>query len=104
MSNALELPSILDLVAAPLLHEAFTSRRGTPLAVDAAGVQRLGAQCLQVLLAARTAWAADGMTLALDHLSEEFSATLALLGARPADLTHDAQQDSPKPDSKELAA
>lgn len=104
MSNVLELPSILDLIAAPVLHEAFTGRRGTALAVDASGVRRLGAQCLQVLLAARAAWAADGMTLAMDHLSDEFTATLELLGAAREDLTHDAQQDVATLDGKELAA
>ena len=104
MSNALELPSILDLIAASGLHEAFTSRRGEALAVDAGGVTRLGAQCLQVLLAARAAWAADGMGLAVENISDEFSATLELLGATPEDLTHHAQQDDPKHDGKELAA
>jgi chemotaxis protein CheX len=99
MSNALELPSILDLIAAPGLLEAFTTRRGEALAVDAGGVQRLGAQCLQVLLAARAAWAADGMALAVENPSPEFSATLELLGASPEDLTHGAQQEG-----KELAA
>jgi chemotaxis protein CheX len=104
MSNALELPSILDLVAAPGLLEAFTSRRGNALAVDAGGVQRLGAQCLQVLLAARAAWAADGMELLVENLSGEFSAALELMGATQGDLTHDAQQDGPIHDNKELAA
>lgn len=99
MSHTLELPSILDLVAAPGLLEAFASRRGSALAVDAGGVQRLGAQCLQVLLAARAAWAADGLPLALDNMSEEFSAALELLGAHPQDLTNDAQREG-----KELAA
>jgi chemotaxis protein CheX len=99
MSNALELPSILDLIAAPGLLEAFTTRRGEALAVDAGGVQRLGAQCLQVLLAARAAWAADGMALGVENPSPEFSATLELLGASPEDLTHGAQQEG-----KELAA
>ena len=99
MSNALELPTILDLIAAPTLHEAFINRRGQALAVDAGGVQRLGAQCLQVLLAARAAWVADGQRLELENPSEEFSATLELLGATPKDLTHDAQQNG-----KELAA
>jgi chemotaxis protein CheX len=102
MSDALELPSILDLIAAPGLLEAFTSRRGTALTVDAGGVQRLGAQCLQVLLAARAAWAADGQPLMWESLSEEFSASLELLGVTPDDLTHDAQHDDPKLDGPKL--
>ncbi|WP_297491521.1 STAS domain-containing protein [Acidocella sp.] len=105
MSNALELPTILDLIAAPGLLEAFISRRGRALAVDAGAVQRLGAQCLQVLLAARAAWVADGMALALENPSDEFSATLELLGASPRDLTHEAQHDGPDLGAnKELAA
>lgn len=114
MSNALELPPILDLVAASGLHEAFTSRRGTALTVDAGKVQRLGAQCLQVLLAARAAWVADGMRLVMKNMSGEFSTSLELLGATQADLTHDAQlddpehddpaQDGPEQDGKELVA
>jgi chemotaxis protein CheX len=102
MSNALELPSILDLIAAPGLLEAFISRRGHTLAVNAGAVQRLGAQCLQVLLAARAAWAADGQILLLENLSDEFSASLELMGATLEDLAHDAQRDGPK--FKELAA
>jgi chemotaxis protein CheX len=109
MSDALELPSILDLIAAPGLLEAFISRRGDPLIVDGGGVQRLGAQCLQVLLAARAAWAADAQLLTMENLSDEFSATLELLGAAPENLTHrptldGPTLDDPTLDDKELAA
>lgn len=97
MTDRLELPPILDLIAAPALLEAFTIRRGRALLVDAGRVQRLGAQCLQVLLAARAAWAEDGMALRLANPSEEFIATLALLGASLAALTHDAQSDGKEP-------
>ena len=93
MSHALELPPVLDLVAAPLLYETFTSRRGAALALDARAVQRLGGQCLQVLLAARAAWAADGVALALKNPSADFTAALALMGARPEDLQNSAGQD-----------
>lgn len=99
MSNALELPTILDLVAAPGLLEVLTNRRGEPLSMDAGNVQRLGAQCLQVLLAARAAWAADGQSLVLENPSEDFAATLELLGAAPEDLAHDTHTDD-----KELVA
>jgi chemotaxis protein CheX len=80
----LELPPVLDLVAASALLEAFLERRGEPLIVDGASVQRLGAQCLQVLLAARAAWAADAQALSVENGSEEFTATLELLGVDPA--------------------
>jgi chemotaxis protein CheX len=87
-AEALSLPPVLDLVAASALLEAFQARRGTNLRVDGASVQRLGAQCLQVLLAARAAWAADDETLVVENHSEDFLATLELLGVDPQTLTY----------------
>jgi chemotaxis protein CheX len=99
MTDGLELPPVLDLIAAPGLLEAFTGRRGQELLVDGTGVQRLGAQCLQVLLAARAAWAADGQTLLVENLSEDFSATLELMGVTPMALMHHVPTEG-----KELSA
>lgn len=90
MTDALELPAVLDLVAAHGLLEAFTARRGQALTVEAGAVQRLGAQCLQILLAARAAWAADGLELRLENPSPEFSAALELMGVTPDGLAHHA--------------
>jgi len=96
--GGLDLPPVLDLVAAPRLLEAFLTRRGQNLTVDGAAVQRLGGQCLQVLMAARAAWAADDRDLALENLSEEFAAGLDMLGLAPAALNHLSHT------SKDLAA
>ena len=75
------LPAILDLNAAgPLAHE-FGSARGRSLQVDASAVRRLGAQCLQVLVAARDAWQSDGQAFSIVSPTEEFTAGLAVLGA-----------------------
>jgi chemotaxis protein CheX len=82
------LPPVLDLTAASGLLEAFTERRGQVLVVDGAGVQRLGAQCLQVLLAARAAWEADGQTLRVENCSDDFLASLDLMGVAPEALTY----------------
>ena len=84
----LALPPILDLTAAAAVLENFLTRRGKPLSVNAAEVQRLGGQCLQVLLCARAAWAADEQELRLDSCSEEFLAALDLLGVPPKILTY----------------
>ena len=84
----LELSPVLDLVAASALQEAFTQHRGHSIRLDASGVQRLGGQCLQVLLAARAAWAVDGKNFLIEHESEEFSTSLELLGMPIADLTY----------------
>ena len=99
MTDAFELPAVLDLVAAHGLLEAFTARRGRALTVEAGAVQRLGAQCLQILLAARAAWAADGLELRLESPSPEFSAALELMGVAPVELEHHALTKD-----KELAA
>ena len=50
--ESLALAPILDLKAAGPLRGALLERRGHPLELDAADVQRLGGLCLQVLLAA----------------------------------------------------
>lgn len=77
----LRLGQVLDLNAAgPLAHE-FLALRGRSVEVDASAVERLGAQCLQVLLSARRTWDADGAEFSLVSPSDEFTSTLALLGA-----------------------
>ncbi len=55
--SQLELPALLDLNAAGPLAEALHRRVGEDLVLDGSNVQRLGASCLQVLLAAARAWA-----------------------------------------------
>ena len=76
------LPEVLDLTAAAPLAQSFLSRRGTELSVDASRVRRVGAQCLQVILAAATTWQADGLRLSLDKPTEEFVEGTRLLGIR----------------------
>jgi chemotaxis protein CheX len=78
--NKLQLPEVLDLTAATPLAQSFLSRRGAALSVDASGVRRVGAQCLQVLLAAAATWKADGMSLRLEKPTEEFQECARLLG------------------------
>lgn len=80
-SATLQLAAILDLNAAgPLAHE-LSSLRGRDIEVDASAVRRLGAQCLQVLIAARTAWQSDGQGFSVVAPTDEFTAGVAILGA-----------------------
>lgn len=76
----LQLPEVLDLTAAAPLAQTLLSHRGSELSLDASAVRRIGAQCLQVLVAAATAWKADGMRLALEKPTEEFLEGSRLLG------------------------
>ena len=75
-----ELPPALDLNAAGPLAEALLKHSGEDLALDGSKVQRLGASCLQVLLAAARTWASDGAALTLDNPTPRFVEDLRLLG------------------------
>jgi len=76
----LQLPEVLDLTAAAPLAQSFLARRGADLSIDASQVRRVGAQCLQVLLAAASTWQNDGMRLCLEKPTEEFLEANRLLG------------------------
>lgn len=84
----LQLPTILDLKAAAPLAEALLARRGSEVFVDGSDVQRLGAQCLQVLLSAQASWAEDDQNLIFENLSQDFILALELFGADPDLLPH----------------
>ena len=58
--RVLELGAALDLTAAGPLAEQLSKCVGEDLTLDASKVQRLGASCLQVLLAAARTWPAEG--------------------------------------------
>jgi len=78
---ALKLSETLDLCAASALTEALRAARGHDLSLDASDVRRVGGQCLQVLLSATAAWAADGKALTVSSPSSEFIEGVTLLGA-----------------------
>jgi chemotaxis protein CheX len=74
------LPAVLDITAAgPLANEVLTYR-GKDLTVDASGVERMGAQCLQVLLSAAATWSHDGMQFEIASPSLPFTEALGTAG------------------------
>ena len=75
------LAETLDLRAARPLTADLLARRGQDVVIDAHAPQRIGAQCLQVLLAAKATWALDGHGFDITGASSDFAAALALLGA-----------------------
>lgn len=85
------LNAILDLREAAPLAERLLARRGTDLVIDGGAVQRLGGQCLQVLLSARATWTADGRNFLVGNISPAIVATLELLGIALADLNNRAE-------------
>jgi chemotaxis protein CheX len=74
------LPQILDLAAAAPLALELLSHRGKPTVVDAGGIERPGAPCLQVLLAAIRTWANDGVPLKFSHCEPPLLEHLRILG------------------------
>lgn len=78
--GVMELPDVLDIRAAATLAEELLALRGKALEIDASRVQRLGGQCLQVLLSASMTWKADGNSFALTKASDGFLDGLGRLG------------------------
>ena len=58
--SILKLPDNLDLNAVSAMHAQLVELKGHNVEVDAADVRKSGAQCVQVLLAAKKTWDADG--------------------------------------------
>ena len=81
-----KLAVTLDTREAGPLHETLLACRGADLVVDAGDVGFLGAQCVQVLLAAQRTWALDGRSFSVEPASDDFDSTLHLLGAGLANL------------------
>ena len=81
MTETLLLPAKLDLKAAETLKADILARRGGDLTLDGSAVERLGGLGLQVLLAARKTWAADGLNLRLGFVSEALAEQWAAFGA-----------------------
>ena len=89
----LQLPEVLDIACTGPLAESFLAARGAKLDVDAARVQRVGAQCVQVIMSAVATWKADEVALSVTDPSPEFRDALSLLGIGLAEIsTEEAAQ------------
>ena len=80
-ATTITLPPILDLKAASVLKDEIESHAGAALEIDVSQVERVGGQCLQVLLAAAEAWRAAGLSFELVRPAEAACSDLRLLGA-----------------------
>ncbi|MHB8284923.1 MAG: STAS domain-containing protein [Caulobacteraceae bacterium] len=78
------LAEVLDLKAASVLASDLLAARGADVALDGSAVQRLGGQCLQVILSARATWDKEGARLKIINPSDDLVEGLELLGADPA--------------------
>ena len=80
------LSAHLDLRAAKPLHAKLLELRGDTIIVDAANVDRIGAQCAAILLSAARSWESDGQEFSLVNPSEAFTKGLELLGISLTDV------------------
>lgn len=80
-ASTVVLSPVLDVTVVSSLRERLLALRGAVVEVDASGVERLGGLCLQVLMAARKTWAADGADLRLTGASDALVEQLAAFGA-----------------------
>ncbi len=78
------LAEVLDLKAATTLASELLAARGGDVALDGSAVQRLGAQCLQVIMSARATWDKEGVGLQIVNPSHDLIEGLELLGVDPS--------------------
>jgi chemotaxis protein CheX len=77
----IRLARTLDLLAAAPLKAELAACAGAPVLLDASGVERMGGQCLQVLLAAQQKWRADDLAFFVSYPSEAFTEDMRVMGA-----------------------
>lgn len=71
-TESVTLPNELDIKAAGPLAAELLAARGKDLTLNASQIERVGGQCLQVLLSAAATWAADGAELTIEKPSPAF--------------------------------
>ena len=86
-SHTVTLPAALDFDVAATLSRTLDNCRGEDVVIDASYVQKLGAQCFQVLHAAEQAWKADNRLFTLVNGPARFLEELSGYGADPLRLT-----------------
>jgi len=87
VATVLQLPEVLDITYAGPLAESLLALRGSAVSVDASRVQRVGAQCVQVIMSALATWKADEALIDVLEPSVEFRDTFSLLGIGLAEIT-----------------
>lgn len=79
-TNSLQLAPALDFNEASELRGKLLAMRGKPLTVDASKVEKVGAQCMQVLMAGAKAWEEDKQPFSVTEPSEAFQKFTQLIG------------------------
>ena len=78
--KTISLAVVLDLNEASTLRGKFVGLRGSNIVIDASGVERIGALCVQVIMAAAKTWDEDKLSLTFSKVSDAFQKTMQLIG------------------------
>ncbi|MBP1861836.1 STAS domain-containing protein [Rhizobium herbae] len=78
--KSLNLAPVLDLNEANALHGQLMGLRGNALVIDASAVERVGALCVQVLMAGAKSWEEDKQSFTFAKVSDAFTKTTQLIG------------------------
>ena len=78
--KSLSLAPVLDLNEANALHGKLMALRGSNIVIDASAVERIGALCVQVLMAGTKSWEEDKHSFTFAKVSDAFTKTTQLIG------------------------
>ncbi|HTO32777.1 MAG TPA: STAS domain-containing protein [Pararhizobium sp.] len=78
--KSLSLAPVLDLNEANALHGKLMGLRGNAIVIDASSVERIGALCVQVLMAGAKSWEEDKQSFTFAKVSDAFTKTTQLIG------------------------
>jgi chemotaxis protein CheX len=76
----ISLAAVLDLNEASTLRGKLVGLRGSNVVVDASSVERVGALCVQVIMAAAKTWDEDKLSFTFSKVSDAFQKTMQLIG------------------------
>lgn len=79
-NSAVPLPAKLNSAAAEDVLAAVKAQQGNPICLDASQVMTVGAQCLQILVAAQRFWQTAGKKFEIINLSEAVRDNLSVYG------------------------
>ncbi len=78
--KTVSLAAVLDLNEASALRGKLMGLRGGNVAIDASGVERIGALCIQVIMAAAKTWDEDKLSFTFSKVSDAFQKTMEMIG------------------------
>lgn len=85
------LPKVLNLVEASSLLDSFIKMKSSNIKIDASNVVQIGAQCMQILIAAKNNWQENNFDFILENPSKEFLESMLTIGIIDDDLTYHRQ-------------